>query len=233
MYQIDIDRDRMGQRLGGGFPKGSVVLIVGTFGSGKSVLCQRFTYGFMKHNYSVTYISTELTTKGFIEQMDSLDYSIENYIFHRKLLYIPVYPVIGRSAERRGFLSKLLSPAAKTLYMNDILIIDTLSSLIGQDLESKKKALDILSFFKKLAEAKNRCIVITVDPAEMPDEILLTFKAVCDIFFTAETLISEGGEIMHRLVVNRYLSPEKRVVGTTVYRIEPHAGTVVEIAEVA
>jgi flagellar protein FlaH len=233
MYAFDLDRDRIGHRLGGGFPKGSLVLILGAFGSGKSILCQRFTYGFLKHDHSATYISTELTTKGFIEQMDSLDYSVESYIFHRKLLYIPVYPVIGRAADRSGFLSKLLSPNAKALYLNDVIVIDALSSLIGQDLESKKKALDVLSFFKKLAETKNRCVIMTVDPAEMPDEILLTFKAVCDVFMTTETVIAEGGDVMHRLIVNRYLNPERRITGTTMFRVEPHAGTVVEIAEVA
>jgi flagellar protein FlaH len=233
MYEIELDRDRMGQRLGGGFPKGSLVLILGPFGSGKSILCQRFTHGFLKHDHSVTYISTELTTKGFIEQMDSLDYTVENYIYHRKLLYIPVYPILGRATERSGSLSKLLSPRAKALYLNDIIIIDALSSLIGQDLESKKKALDTLSFFKKLAETKNRCVIMTVDPAEMTEEILLTFKAVCDVFLTLETVIAEGGDVLHRLTVNRFLNPDKRITGTTMFRVEPHAGTVVEIAEVA
>ncbi|MDY6984832.1 MAG: ATPase domain-containing protein [Candidatus Thermoplasmatota archaeon] len=233
MYEIDLDRDRMGQRLGGGFPKGSLVLMMGPFGSGKSILCQRFTYGFLKHDHSVTYTSTELTTKGFIEQMGSLDYPVESYIYHRKLLYIPVYPIIGRAADRSGFLTKLLGPRAKALYLNETIVIDSLSSLIGQDLESKKRALDVLSFFKKLAETKNRCVIMTVDPAEMPDEILLTFKAVCDVFLTVETVIAEGGDVLHRLTVNRFLNPERRITGTTMFRVEPHAGTVVEIAEVA
>ena len=233
MYIIDLDRDRIGLRLGGGFPKGTLVLIVGTFGSGKSILSQRFVYGFLKHNYSTTYVSTELTTKGFLEQMDSLDYAAEKYIFHRKLLYIPVYPMIGRAIDRVGFLKKLLGPKAKNIYMNDIVIIDTLSSLIGQDLESKKRALDVLSFFKKLAEMQNKCVIITIDPAEMSDELLISFKSVVDIYLTVETVISEGGEVLHKLTVNRYQNTRKRIAGTTIFRVEPHIGTVVEISEVA
>jgi len=233
MYSIDLEKDKIGLRLGGGFPKGTLVLVVGTFGSGKSILCQRFIYGFLKHNYSTTYVSTELTTKGFIEQMGSLDYRVENYIFHRKLLYIPVYPVIGRTVDRVGFLKKLLGTKARRLYLNDTIVIDTLSSLIGQDLESKKRALDVLSFFKKLAEMQNKCIIITVDPAEMSDEMLISFKSVADIYFTVETVISEGGEVLHKLTVNRYISTQKRVAGTTIFRVEPRIGTVVEISEVA
>jgi len=233
MYSIELERDRMAQRLAGGFPGGGVALILGAFGSGKSIMCQRATYGFLKNGHSVTYVSTELTTKGFIEQMDSLDYSLEDYIFHRKVLYIPVYPTIGRTIDRSGFLNRLLSLRARVLYLNDVIIVDSLSSLIGEDMESKKKALDVLAFFKKLAEAKNKCVILTADPAEMPDEVLLTFKGVCDIFMTTETLISEGGDVLHRLTVNRYLNPQSRVQGTTIFRVEPHAGTVIEISEVA
>lgn len=67
----------------------------------------------------------------------------------------------------------------------------------------------------------------------MSDEMLISFKSVADIYFTVETVISEGGEVLHKLTVNRYISTQKRVAGTTIFRVEPRIGTVVEISEVA
>jgi len=58
--------------LGGGFPKGSLIMIDGASGSGKSALCQRFSYGLLDNKNTVTYVSTQLTTQNFIRQMKSL-----------------------------------------------------------------------------------------------------------------------------------------------------------------
>ena len=54
--------------MGGGLPKGTIVTITGTDGAGKSAIIQRFIYGLIRHNYRLTVVSTELTTKGFIDQ---------------------------------------------------------------------------------------------------------------------------------------------------------------------
>ncbi|CAG0961568.1 partial DNA repair protein RadA, partial [Flavobacteriales bacterium] len=62
-YNFVLDRDELNQMLGGGFPKGSLIMIDGPSGSGKSALCQRFAYGLLDNKNTVTYISTQLTTK--------------------------------------------------------------------------------------------------------------------------------------------------------------------------
>ncbi len=45
-------------------------------------------------------MSTELTTKGFIDQMKSLDYPIVKHLLSGDLLFVPVYPLIGKAIPR-------------------------------------------------------------------------------------------------------------------------------------
>ena len=231
IYKIELERDRLHLRVGGGFQKGSINLIVGKFGSGKSIIVQRFAYGFLSNQHTVTYVSTELSMREFIEQMDSLDFFIDDYLLHGKLLYVPVYPVIGRAIDRSGFLGNLTSKRAYKMYSSDIIIIDTLSSLIGQNIEGRKKALDVLAFFKKLSETTDKTIIFTVDTEEMGEEILTPFKSVCDGYLSIETVLS-GGTLFHKLTVNRLTAASGKVFGETLFRVEPKIGVVVEISQI-
>ena len=55
------DRDRLNAELGGGIPRGSIVIMEGQYGAGKSALTQRFTYGICEEGHTTTFLSTELT----------------------------------------------------------------------------------------------------------------------------------------------------------------------------
>ena len=47
LYSLGLDsRDRLNHELGGGFPKGSIVLVEGDYGAGKGAMSQRFSFGF-------------------------------------------------------------------------------------------------------------------------------------------------------------------------------------------
>src|SRR6056297_2147555 len=85
LYSLGMeDHDRLNKELGGGIPGGSIVLIEGDYGAGKSAMSQRFTYGLCEEGHSVTLVSTELTVRGFIDQMHSLSYDMEEHLlfFH-------------------------------------------------------------------------------------------------------------------------------------------------------
>jgi len=79
---LHLDRDDLNDKIGGGLPKGSLMIVEGESGIGKSILCQRITYGALVNGYTVTYISTEMTTLDFVRQMASLNYNIETYLFN-------------------------------------------------------------------------------------------------------------------------------------------------------
>ena len=60
------------KKIADGLPLGSLTLIEGENDTGKSVLTQQFMWGSMHNNLRVDLFSTELTTKSFLTQMESM-----------------------------------------------------------------------------------------------------------------------------------------------------------------
>ena len=71
-YELETDSlaDSMGLRL----PNRSLMILQGTVGGGKSLLSQRLAYGLAENDVKVLVITTELTTRGWVEQMESIGY---------------------------------------------------------------------------------------------------------------------------------------------------------------
>ncbi len=127
-----VDRDELSERLGGGLPRGSLIVIEGPYGAGKSILTQRILYGLLKNHQSVGVVSTELTTLGFIEQMRSLDYTVEDRLLAGDLLYLPVYPLVAARSLPEDLLDRLRN--AEELYSKEAIVIDTFSKLVTEQL---------------------------------------------------------------------------------------------------
>ena len=227
-YFFDLERDSFHRHLAGGIPRGTTMLIEGHHGTGKSALSQRFLYGFLTHGHRVTYISTELTTKGFVDQMGSLDYSILEHLLDGTLLFIPVFPLIGTPLPRKDFLTRLVSEPR--LFDNDIIIIDSFSSLVRESID-KESSIKVMGLFKKLS-GKNKSIIITMDPDELSGSILDSFRGVSDIYLSTESSMEEG-RLTLKVIVRRFLNATGRVGNTIGFRIEPGAGLIVDITMVA
>ena len=225
---FDLSRDELCSKMGGGFPPGSIVVIEGGTGSGKSTVCQRLAYGLMENGSSVTYVSTQLTTKGFINQMYSLEYRIAPFLLKKKLLYIPVLSLINTAASRVDFIERLRE--GKVLYENDVIIIDTISSLIKQS-ANVEKSLELMSFFKKLTGVK-KTIILSIQPSELEPNILSEFIGACDINLSLK-LSTLGSTIKRTIIVNKFTGASSSIESMIGFRIEPNVGLVVEIASVS
>jgi len=228
IYKLQVPRDDLHEQLGKGFPKGSIALVEGPFGAGKSAVLQRMAYGFLCNGHSVTLISTEQTVRDFISQMYSLDYGISSHLLSGRLLFIPVYPLIGKAKDRRDFLSMLTT--ARDLFEKDIIMIDTLSSLVSNSIGNEEGSVRILSFFKKLA-GMGKTIILSVDPAEIEERLLVPFRSDSHIYLTL--VVSQvGGIISRAIVVKRFGGTQSRVAPIIGFRIEPNVGMVIEITSV-
>ncbi len=225
---FDLQRDELCRKLGGGFPLGSIVMIEGGGGSGKSTVCQRLAYGLMENGSSVTYISTQLTTKGFINQMYSLNYSIANFLLKKKLLYIPVLTLMDPTRPRLDFIERLRS--GEELFKNDVIIIDTVSSLIKHSVNIEK-SLELISFFKRLTGI-NKTIILSIEPNELESHILSEFNGASDINLTLK-ISTLGSNIKRTLIVNKFTGAAAQVESMVGFRIESNVGLVVEIASVS
>lgn len=227
-YSFVLDRDELNQMLGGGFPKGSLIMIDGPSGSGKSALCQRFAFGLLDNKTTVTYVSTQLTTKNFLRQMISLDYPIGIRLLKGELLYIPVFPLLKESKPRIDFIQRLMS--AEVLFEKNVIIIDTLSALIryGTDAE---KSLELISFFKKLT-GMQKTIIITMDCTEMPQNVVNEFKDAAEILITLK-MRQMGTEILRTMMINKYSRPEIQVAAMIGFKVEAKSGVMINISGVS
>ncbi|MCX9083908.1 MAG: ATPase [Candidatus Methanoperedens sp.] len=227
-YSFLLDRDELNQMLGGGFPKGSLIMIDGPSGSGKSALCQRFAFGLLHHKATVTYVSTQLTTKNFIRQMNSLDYPIGLQLLKGQLLFIPVFPLLKDSSPRLDFIKRLMG--AVVLFEKEIIIIDAISALIryGTDAE---KSLELISFFKKLT-GMQKTIIITMDSTEMPPNVVNEFKDAAEVLLTLK-MRQMGTEMLRTIMVNKYSRPEVQVAAMIGFKVEAKSGVMINISGVS
>ncbi len=227
-FDLQLARDEFHKKIGGGFPAGSIVLIEGSYGSGKSVICQRIVYGLLQNNYSATYISTQMTTLEFINQMASIEYRINRELISGTLLYIPVYPLISDNLKRVGFIDKLMN--ARPFYEKDVIVVDSLSTIVFNDV-NQENIVDLISFFKRIASVE-KVVIFTINPGEIPDDILKEIKLSATVILDME-LKPFGGDIKNILNVVKYNFARSNFQKITVFRVEPKIGLVVEITSIS
>ena len=228
LLRFDFERDGLHRHLGGGLPKGTLIVLSGGVGSGKSALIQRLAYGLLLHRQSMTLISTETTTKGFLDQMDSLDYPVKKHVMDGTLRFVPVFPLIGKAKKRTDFLQRLMK--TPSLFETEVIAIDTFSALVMNDID-EARSISTISFLKKIT-GRNKTIILTIDPLDLPPEIIGPFRSVADILIELKTQIVEG-EMEHLFYVTRYSHAHGPVSTAVGFRIEPRAGFIVDITTVS
>ncbi|MFA6088582.1 MAG: ATPase domain-containing protein [Candidatus Woesearchaeota archaeon] len=226
VYDITLERDELTRNIGGGIPKESIVLIEGADGTGKSIIVQRFCYGLLKNNVSVTYVGTELSTMEFVKQMNSLNYPIDDQLLKDKMLYIPMFPYYGNVKLHPNFIDRLFS--AKKLYEKDVIIFDCLSFLIVKDGESKTTVFEIISFFKRLINM-GKTIIFTVDSGHLNDDLLTLIRNISEVYITTE-LHEFAGELIRIMSIKRFKRSAESTATKIPFKVEPGEGFVVEIA---
>jgi len=156
------EHDRLNAELGGGIPPGSIILVEGDYGAGKSAISQRFAYGLCQEGNDVTMLSTELTVGSFLDQMHSLSYDVVDHILSENLLFLHADIGDGNTfsgneeeGERKQTLKRLME--AKVMWESDVIIVDTFDSILRNDPkfealvrqnDERQAALEIISFFR-------------------------------------------------------------------------------------
>ena len=228
LQKFKIPRDELDKKLGGGFPTGSLIVIDGEHGTGKSVLLQRIAYGLLENGHSVTFVSTQLTTRDFISQMYSLNFPILPYLASNKLLFISVYPLISDTKQGDFFFTKLME--TKDLYNSDVLIIDTLSSIIKYNKDNQKVS-DLVSFFKRIT-GTGKTIALSVNINDLSVDTLGVLRSSAHIYISTKQK-TIGDNIKQSIMVNKYLSAQEPYTTITNFRIVPKIGFIIEISSVA
>ena len=246
LYPLGLeDHDRLNDELGGGLPQGSIILMEGNYGAGKSALAQRFVYGLCEEDYSVSYMSTELDISGFIDQMHSLSYDMVNHILNEKVLFMHADidtegSISGNKdkSERRDLLKRLME--ADVAWDGDVVVVDTFDAILRndpkfdalvRDNEERQAALEIVSFFRDMA-SEGKSVVLTVDPSTLEEDAIGPFRAIADVYLELE-MIEVGGDVRRQISVKRFAGMGGQVGDTIGYSVRPGIGLVIESREVA
>jgi flagellar protein FlaH len=239
------DHDRLNKELGGGIPRGSIVLVEGDYGAGKSALSQRFTYGLCETGSTVTYLSTELTVGGFLGQMQSLSYDVVEHLLDERLLFLhadlDTGGVLSTGAEEDGrmdLLSRLME--AETMWSTDVVVIDTFDAILRNDPtfealirqnEERQAALEVISFFRDLI-SEGTVVILTVDPSTVDGDAIGPFRSIADVFLELE-MIEVGNDVRRQVSVKRFAGMGEQVGDTIGYSVRSGTGIVIENRSIA
>jgi flagellar protein FlaH len=233
----------MKEELGGGIPRGSIVLMEGDYGAGKSVISQRLSYGFTDEGVTVTFISTELSVRGFLDQMHSLEYHMVKPLLNEEILYIHAEldsggALSGQERDRKELLRRLME--AEEIWNGDVIIIDTFDAILRNDPqfealvrqnEERQAALEIISFFREVT-SRGKTIILTVDPTTVDEETMGPFRSIADVFIELE-MVEVGNDVRRNIFVKRFAGMGEQVGDRIGFSVRSGIGIVIESRSVA
>jgi flagellar protein FlaH len=238
-YSVGLeDRDRVNNAFGGGFPEGSIVLVEGTDGAGKSVVAQRCAYGMVTEGTATAYVSTELRAAEFIDQMHSLSYDVVRSLLDDRLLFLHA-PVDARRPDGdRDLLGRLFE--AGTLWRADAVFVDSFGAMLRNDPSFDDAAADgdadhamerVVRSLKR-AVADGRTVFLTVDPTGVEATALGPLRSVADVYLTIETS-TVGQDVRRSMVVRRFAGMASPVDDTIGFSVEQGRGITIESRTIA
>jgi flagellar protein FlaH len=227
LLSIAIKNDELHRRLGGGIPAGSIVLIEGDRGSGKSVFSQRLLYGFLSNGHSVSYLSSQYTTVEFINQMYSLGYEIIPFLIRRKLLFVSFYPLLSALSSEEKFLSRLINEPR--IWEPDVIIIDAINPIIGKRVSDS--ALRMFTEHMKKMSSLGKVTMLTVNEKEMDEDLLLKLEEISTLLIRLQVKVF-GGDLKNSAMIIKYNNAKGLFQRIIPFRVEPKVGFIVEIATV-
>lgn len=224
-YELETDSlaDSMGLRL----PNRSLYVLQGTVGGGKSLLSQRLAYGLAENGVKVLVITTELTTRGWIEQMESIGYGVTDAIREGRLLVFSRFGTIAEPLPNVG-LEELLESEA--IALADVVIIDAASSIMPDALDDTRR----FQLMQKLRQicSHGRSLMLCVDPEEMDHKLMHSMRASAEVVLDLQTAMI-GGEIKRNIIITRFLRAAGPIQTSIGWRVEPGMGFIVDITAVS
>jgi len=170
---ISAGNPELDSRMGGGIPVGSLVLIEGGSGSGKSVLAQQILWGALQEGFTASVFTSENSIKSLIRQMQSIDLDI---LDHLLLTKVAIYPM---ALSRLGTKAPVtLMKTLKREWNRDLLLIDSFTSAISHAANEGQ----ILNFFEqaKVLCAKATTVIVTLHTDSVDSDLLSPLRSMCD-----------------------------------------------------
>ncbi|MBX3084190.1 MAG: flagellar accessory protein FlaH [Anaerolineae bacterium] len=206
-------------KLGGGIPVGSLVMIEGNSGTGKSVLTQQLIKGSLQTGFRVTLFTTENTPKSLVKQMQSIDLDILDFLLLGKC---KVYPIelsqLKHSAANE--LLRAITSLPITKDQQSILVLDSITSLVTQGSNSQ-----VVHFFE---ECKRLCstgmtIMLTLHSSALNNELINPLRAMCDAHLRLNSA-QDGQRLVKTLEVAKVRGAASVTGAIVGFEVEPGWG---------
>lgn len=206
----------MDEMLGGGIPEGSVVLVMGEPGAGKTVLCAQFLYyGISELGERGVYVSLDHPKEVFIRKMTTFGWDFNSFEKNGLFKFIDASPFSSGKVRlgTKGFsiegLLRLVSSEIKHLDAKRV-AIDSIASLLYQYPDITKRRMVILYIIESLMRAGVTSMITSIFRSGWLDTTVLV-----------EEHLAHGVILLQMMQVGKEL---KRVI-----RIEKMLGTLVDI----
>jgi flagellar protein FlaH len=213
----------MGLRL----PNRSLYVLQGVVGAGKSLIAQRLVHGMLDNGVKVLVVTTELTTRGWIEQMESIGYGVTDALREGRLMIFSRFGTVAEARPDVGIDDVLNSEAVEEA---DVVILDSASALMPDDLDDKQR-FELMQKLRKIT-SEGRSVMLCLDPDEMNHKLLHNMRASAEVVLDLSTALI-GGDLKRSIVVTRFLRAAGPVQTSVGWRVEPSMGFIVDITAVS
>lgn len=202
-------------KMGGGVPFGSLTLIEGDSGAGKSVLSQQMMHGSLVEGYKLSLFSSENSVKSLVKQMRSLNLDILDYLLLDKLRVFPIETSrLGKDAP------PTLLKAMRAEKGRDMIFVDSLTSSIPASSDK-----EVLGFFE---DAKRLCsdgttVITIIHSHGLTRELLTRIRSLCDAHLQLRTE-EAGNKLVKTLEVTKVRGAEQTTGNIVSFEVEPGWG---------
>lgn len=203
-------------KMGGGLPAGSLTLIEGGSGAGKSVLAQQILWGALQDGFTSTTFTSENTVTSLVSQMQKLDLDILDYVLLGKCRIYPMaLAKLGAVA-----LPTLLSVLKQQTHRH-LVIVDSLTSAIIHTTENAP----ILAFFEQCQRlcASGVSLIVTLHAQGVSDDLLNPIRSMCDAVLKLR-VEQDGNRMMKTLEVSKVRGAGSGTGAIVGFDVEPGWG---------
>lgn len=207
------------KKMGGGIPLGSLTLVEGQSGGGKSVLVQQLTWGGLKTGLRILYYTTENTTRSLLKQMDDLGLSVEDYFLLGRLNIYAVPQAFSEDQSRQVF-QLLRQHIAQQSDRFDVVMIDSLTTFVSN--VPDKETLTFFTLCKQFCD-EQKTIIFTMHSYAFNETMFIRLRSICDAHLRLK-VEEVGDRLIKTLEVAKIRGAEKTTGNVISFDVEPNLG---------